>query len=104
MSETEVSGMGHYVGLIQKDTDSDFGVSFPDLPGVIIAGLTFDDALDMAEEALALHLEGLAKDGDASPEPSSLEQIMSDPDNRSKVAILVSVKDDQPKVIRGHVT
>lgn len=104
MSETEVSGRGHYVGLIHKDTDSDFGVSFPDLPGVITAGLTFDEALDMAEDALALHLEGLAEDGDASPEPSSLEQIMSDPDNRSKVAILVSVKDDQPKVIRGHVT
>lgn len=100
MSETEVSGMGHYVGLIYKDTDSDFGVSFPDLPGVITAGLTFDEALD----TLALHLEGLAEDGDASPEPSSLEQIMSDPDNRSKVAILVSVKDDRPKVIRGHVT
>lgn len=92
--------MGHYVGLIYKDTDSDFGVSFPDLPGVITAGLTFDEALD----TLALHLEGLAEDGDASPEPSSLEQIMSDPDNRSKVAILVSVKDDRPKVIRGHVT
>ena len=27
-----------YTGLIHKDTDSDYGVSFPDLPGCITAG------------------------------------------------------------------
>ncbi|TIM59886.1 MAG: CopG family transcriptional regulator, partial [Mesorhizobium sp.] len=26
--------MKQYIGLIHKDTDSDFGVSFPDFPGV----------------------------------------------------------------------
>jgi predicted RNase H-like HicB family nuclease len=96
--------MRHYIGLIHKDADSDFGVSFPDLPGLIAAGTTLDEARDMAEEALAFHLEGLAEDGEAIPEPSSLEEIMSDPENRSGVAILVSVKDDQPKVVRVNVT
>jgi predicted RNase H-like HicB family nuclease len=96
--------MRHYIGLIHKDADSDFGVSFPDLPGVVTAGTTLDEAREMAEEALALHLEGLAEDGDVIPEPSSLEEIMSDPENRSGVAILVSVKDDQPKVVRVNVT
>ncbi|MCK1655101.1 type II toxin-antitoxin system HicB family antitoxin [Bradyrhizobium sp. 149] len=96
--------MRHYIGLIHKDADSDFGVSFPDLPGLITAGTTLDEARDMAEEALAFHLEGLAVDGEAIPEPSSLEEIMSTPENRSGVAILVSVKDDQPKVVRVNVT
>ena len=96
--------MRHYIGLIHKDADSDFGVSFPDLPGVVTAGTTLDDARDMAEEALALHLEGMADDGEAIPEPSSLEDIMSNPENRSGVAILVSVKDDQPKIVRVNVT
>jgi predicted RNase H-like HicB family nuclease len=96
--------MRHYIGLIHKDADSDFGVSFPDLPGVVTAGTTLDDARDMAEEALALHLEGMADDGEAIPEPSSLEDIMSNPENRSGVAILISVKDDQPKIVRVNVT
>ena len=96
--------MRHYIGLIHKDSDSDFGVSFPDLPGVVTAGTTLDEARDMAEEALALHLEGMAEDGEAIPEPSSLEAIMSDPENRSGVAILVSVKSDQPKIVRVNVT
>ena len=84
--------MCSYIGLIHKDADSDFGVSFPDFPGVITAGTTLDDARAMAEEALALHIEGMVEDGEAVPEPSALEEVMSDPDNRSGVAILVAVK------------
>lgn len=96
--------MRSYIGLIHKDANSDFGVSFPDFPGVITAGTTLDDARSMAEEALSLHIEGMAEDNDAIPEPSTLEEIMSDPDNRSGVAILVSVKTAQPKVVRVNVT
>jgi len=96
--------MRHYIGLIQKDADSDFGVSFPDLPGLVTSGTTLDEARDMAEEALAPHLEGMGENGEAIPKPSSLEEIMSDPENRSAVAILVSVKDDQSKVVRINVT
>jgi predicted RNase H-like HicB family nuclease len=96
--------MRSYIGLIHKDADSDFGVSFPDFPGVITAGTTLDDARGMAEEALALHIEGLTEDGEAIPEPSSLEEVMSDPDNRSAVAILVSVRTEQPKAVRVNVT
>jgi predicted RNase H-like HicB family nuclease len=96
--------MRSYIGLIHKDADSDFGVSFPDFPGVVTAGTTLDEARGMAEEALALHIEGLTEDGEAIPEPSSLEEVMSDPDNRSGVAILVSVKTEQPKAVRVNVT
>jgi predicted RNase H-like HicB family nuclease len=86
-----------YIGLIHKDTDSHFGVSFPDFPGVVTAGTNLDDARAMAEEALTFHIEGLVQDGEAIPEPSALEEIMSDPDNRSGVAILVSVKNGNQK-------
>lgn len=99
-----MSAIRHYIGLIHKDADSDFGVSFPDLPGVVTAGTTLDDARAMAEEALALHIEGLVEDGEAVPEPSSLDDVMSDPNNRDGVAILVSVKNDQPKSVRVNVT
>jgi predicted RNase H-like HicB family nuclease len=39
----------------------------------------------MAEEALALHIEGMTKDGETIPEPSALEEVMSDRNNRTGV-------------------
>jgi len=50
------------------------------------------------------HIDGLAEDGEAIPEPSSLDDIMSEPDNRSGVAILVSTANAQPKAVRVNVT
>ena len=96
--------MHNYIGLIHKDDGSHFGVSFPDFPGVVTAGVDLDDARSMAEEALILHIDGMAEDGDAIPVPSSLEDVMSDPDNRSGVVMLVSVKTDPPKAVRVNVT
>jgi predicted RNase H-like HicB family nuclease len=84
--------MSSYIGLIHKDVDSDFGVSFPDFPGAITAAKTLDDARAMAEEVLAVHVEGLTEDGEALPEPSTLEEVMSDPDSRTGFAILVSLE------------
>jgi len=96
--------MQHYIGLIHKDADSDFGVSFPDFPGVITAGSDLDDARGMAEEALTFHIEGLVEDGEAVPEPSSLEKVMADKENRDGVAILVAVKAVPRQVVRVNVT
>jgi len=96
--------MRQYIGLIHKDPDSDFGVSFPDFLGVITAGIDLDDARRMAEEALAFHVQGMIEDGEAIPEPSSLETVMADPENRDGVAILVSLKTAASKVVRVNVT
>jgi predicted RNase H-like HicB family nuclease len=96
--------MRHYIGVIHKEADSDFGVSFPDFPGVATAGTTLDDARAMAEEALAFHVEGLVADGEAIPEPSTLEEVMADPENRDGVAILVAIKTEAPKAVRVNVT
>lgn len=94
----------NYIGLIHKEAKSDYGVSFPDFPGVVTAGKDLDDARAMAEEALALHIDGLLEDGQAVPEASSLEEVMSDPDNKDGVAILVAVKTDAVKSVRVNVT
>ncbi|MCL6706205.1 type II toxin-antitoxin system HicB family antitoxin [Pseudomonas sp. R2.Fl] len=63
--------MRTYIGVIHRDEDSDYGVSFPDFPGVVTAGIDLDDACRMAEEALSLHVEGMIEDGEAIPEPSA---------------------------------
>ena len=53
--------MSQYIGLIHKDADSDYGVSFPDFPGAVTAGSTLDEARAMAEEALPFHIDGMIK-------------------------------------------
>ncbi|HCL64411.1 MAG TPA: hypothetical protein DIC56_06090 [Rhizobium sp.] len=84
--------MRNYIGLIHKDADSDFGVSFPDFSGVVTAGTDLDDARRMAEEALGLHVEGMVEDGEAIPEPSSLEAIMNDPTNKDVRTVIVALR------------
>ncbi len=96
--------MHNFIGLIHKDPDSDYGVSFPDFPGVVTAGTDLDDARRMAEEALAFHVEGMIEDGEAIPEPSSLEAIMSDPENSDAVAILIPLRGPAKKAVRVNIT
>ncbi|WP_293898590.1 type II toxin-antitoxin system HicB family antitoxin [Phenylobacterium sp.] len=96
--------MANYIALIHKDADSDYGVSFPDFPGCVSAGATLDEARAMAAEALALHVEGMSEDGEAVPEPSSLEAVMRDPDSRDGVAILVDLPVTAAKVVRINIT
>jgi len=78
-----------YIGLIHKDADSDYGVSFPDLPGCISAGSTLEEARAMAAEALALHLDGLEEDGAVVPPPSSANAVFGHPDAADALAIIV---------------
>jgi len=78
-----------YIALLRKEDTSDFGVDFPDFPGCITAGSTLEEARQMAAEALAFHIEGMAEDGEPIPGASSLDRIMDDVDNRSAVAFLV---------------
>jgi len=82
--------MKYYIGLIHKDSDSDYGVSFPDFPGLATAGASLNEARAKAKEALAFHIEGLAKDGEPIPQPTGVHQIMSDPKNRAGIAISVA--------------
>lgn len=96
--------MRQYIALIHKDPDSDYGVSFPDLPGVATAGSTLDEARAMAVEALALHLEGMAEDGEDIPAPSSMEEIMKDAENKKAVAVLIEAPADPIKTVRVNVT
>ncbi|RVH48494.1 type II toxin-antitoxin system HicB family antitoxin [Sinorhizobium meliloti] len=75
-------------------------VSFPDFSG---AGTDFDDAR-YGRGNLGPHIEGLVEDGEAIPEPSSLEVVMSDVENKDCVAILVAVKTEAKRAIRVNVT
>lgn len=60
----------HYIALVRKKHDSDYGISFPDFPGAVTAARSLDEAVERAGEALALHVEGMAEDGEPIPPPS----------------------------------
>jgi predicted RNase H-like HicB family nuclease len=96
--------MPHYIALIHKDPRSDYGVSFPDFPGLATAGRNLDVARAMAEEALDFHIEGMIEDGQVIPEPSSLDAVMTDPENRDGVVTLISTRPSAKRAVRVNVT
>lgn len=97
--------MANYIAVVHKDPKSDFGVSFPDFPGCITAGINIDEAKDMAQEALSLHIHGLFEDGEPLPVPSKLEEIMADSDFADAAAYLVvDVPDARPRTVRVNIT
>jgi predicted RNase H-like HicB family nuclease len=70
--------MAGYIALVHKDAGTSYGVSFPDVPGCISAGDTFEEAVANAAEALAGHLALMRADGDAVPPPRSFEELKQD--------------------------
>lgn len=59
-----------YLVRINRDPDSDWGASVPDLPGCVATGKTIDSALRRIERAIELHVRGLREDGVVVPRPS----------------------------------
>ena len=92
-----------YIAYLHKDRKSDFGVSFPDFPGCVTAGKTLEEARRMAVQALSLHIEGMMEDGDAIPEPSTLDAVANDPAMKGAVAFLVNT-DIAEKAERFNIT
>ncbi len=91
--------MTAYIALIRKEPKSCYGVDFPDFQGCITGGDSIDEAKDAAAEALQFHIDGMIKDGDAIPKPSSLEKVLADPDNADAVAFLIDVKARREKSV-----
>lgn len=91
-----------YIAYLHKDKKSDFGVSFPDFPGCITAGKTLEEARSMAGEALLLHIRGMLEDGEAVPEPSTIDDIAKDPALKNAVAFLVNANIE--KTVRINIT
>ena len=93
----------HYPVLVTKEADTDWNVVFPDLPGCVTAGRSVDEALAFAEEALALHVQGMREDGKALPTPSNLEALMADPESAGALFHLVPIKPLKGRMSRVEV-
>lgn len=73
--------MPHYVALIHKDSESCYGVSFPDVPGVFTAGDSIDEAMQKAVEVLEFAAEDWVEStGRKWPAPRTIDALRASPE------------------------
>jgi predicted RNase H-like HicB family nuclease len=88
-----------YLAVFETDDKPGISVYFPDIPGCISCGDNFDHALQMAKEALSLHLYGMEKDGE--PPPERTDRIPES--NAGDLIVPVSVYPDIPDIGKDEI-
>ena len=63
--------------IILEKTSSSYGAYVPDLPGCVAVGDSKEEALQLIQEAILFHLEGMQDDGQSIPEPVSTSETVS---------------------------
>ena len=78
MTESGI-GVTHYIAIIHKERGSIYGISFPDVPGVVAAAESLDAALSEAAGALAFAAEDWEElTGKPFPRARSLDTLQAD--------------------------
>ena len=57
--------------IVIEQASGNFSAYVPDLPGCVATGQTQDEAEAQIRDAIEFHLEGLRRDGERIPHPSS---------------------------------
>ena len=68
-----------YPAIFHKE-DGAFWVEFPDLEGCSTCGETFEETMEMAQEALGLYINSLYESGQSVPTPSDIRAVHADSD------------------------
>jgi predicted RNase H-like HicB family nuclease len=64
-----------YMVVIEQGPSS-FGAYVPDLPGCIAAAETKEEVLELIQEAIEFHLEGIKEEGAPLPQPHSYSEFV----------------------------
>ena len=67
--------MRGYVVVFEGDGEVGYSAYSPDLPGVVAAGATHDEAEQLMLEAMAEHIAMLRQAGEPVPEPADAESV-----------------------------
>ena len=62
--------------VVIEQADTGFGAYVPDLPGCIAAAATREEVLELIQEAIDFHIEGLREQGAPIPAPGSSAQVV----------------------------
>ena len=95
-----------YSAFIYYEKNKDIGISFPDFPGCISAGATFEEALKNGQEALEFHIEGMIEENMDIPDPVNINDLIEiarkSNDNPQIVWLTASIP--ERKVHRVNIT
>lgn len=96
--------MTQFVGVVDKQAESAWGIWFPDVPGCTSAADSLDDLFPNACQALEFHLEDME-----APRPRSSGEIMKLQDVRDDIArggalMLVPLLFAENRKVRMNVT
>jgi len=67
-----------YPFILDRDNDGSYFIEYPDLPGCMTCGATFEEALEMGNDAKMCWIESALADGAFIPEPKKIDNY---PDN-----------------------
>jgi predicted RNase H-like HicB family nuclease len=70
--------MKPYIGLVSKESDTSYGIVFPDAPGCFSAADTMDEIFAMASEALVGWTDGMREEGLPLPKCRDLSALRAD--------------------------
>ena len=62
--------------VVIEQGPSSFGAYVPDLPGCIAAAETKEEVLELIQEAIEFHLEGIKEEGAPLPQPHSYSEFV----------------------------
>ena len=96
--------MTHYFALVEKENDTAFGITFPDVPNCFSASDELNDVMTNAVEALSFFAED-----EALPVSRSLDELKADSDIIKALAegaflISVPVIENDARVVRANIT
>lgn len=75
--------------IVHKDSDSDYGITIPDFPGVFSGGPTLEEALHNVHEALEMWF--CDDEVCRLPAPSPLERVFASEDAQTGAVVMVEV-------------
>lgn len=67
--------MRDYAAVFEK-TSTGWSAYCPDLPGLGVAGPTYEATEQLLREGIAFHIEGMIADGDPIPEPTTRVAVL----------------------------
>jgi predicted RNase H-like HicB family nuclease len=85
-----------YPIMLEPAASGGYGVIFPDFDGCVSFGVDAGTAMKNAEEALSLHIEGMAEDGEPLPDATEMRDLVLDYPDRTSDSVWAFVTIETP--------